>query len=114
MEERTVDRTVTQPELEEFFARLADPTPYPGDDEPWDNTPPANTPQTSYQPEPAYYAQPAHQLQQPAQHQPQPSRPAKPGALDTRNLLNPVKLPPKKGWRKLVYSATGGLSLIHI
>ncbi|GAA0211350.1 MinD/ParA family ATP-binding protein [Corynebacterium riegelii] len=118
MEERTVDRTVTQPELEEFFARLADPTPYPGDDEPWDNTPPANTPpvntppantpQTSYQPEPAYYAQPAHQLQQPAQHQPQPSRPAKPGALDTRNLLNPVKLPPKKGWRKLVYSATGG------
>ena len=114
MDERTVDRTVTQPELEEFFARLADPTPYPGDDEPWDNTsqastPPTNTQSTSYQPEPAYYAEPAQPAQ--SQHQsaqPQPSRPVKPGALDTRNLLNPVKLPPKKGWRKLVYSATGG------
>ena len=112
--DHTVDRTVTQPELEEFFARLADPTPYPGDDEPWDNTsqastPPTNTQSTSYQPEPAYYAEPAQPAQ--SQHQsaqPQPSRPVKPGALDTRNLLNPVKLPPKKGWRKLVYSATGG------
>ena len=31
-----------------------------------------------------------------------------PQSLDARNLVNPVKSPPKKGWRKLVHSVTGG------
>ena len=31
-----------------------------------------------------------------------------PVALDQRNLVNPVKAPPKSGWRKLVHSASGG------
>lgn len=31
-----------------------------------------------------------------------------PVALDQRNLVNPVKAPPKAGWRKLVHNLTGG------
>ena len=31
-----------------------------------------------------------------------------PVALDQRNLVNPVKAPPKSGWRKFVHTVTGG------
>ena len=34
--------------------------------------------------------------------------PLSPHAIDESNLLNPVKTPPKKGWRKMVHSMSGG------
>lgn len=33
---------------------------------------------------------------------------APPAALDQSNLVDPVKAPPKQGWRKFVHSASGG------
>lgn len=34
--------------------------------------------------------------------------PLSPHAIDESNLVNPVKTPPKKGWRKMVHSMSGG------
>lgn len=57
------------------------------------------------------HSQPVPQVHTPQiqQRQPEPQMQlTPPSALDQSNLINPVKAPPKQGWRKLLYRLTRG------
>lgn len=68
---------------------------------------PNHSPQPTFNPQPQespHVHTPPIQNQQPDQQ----VQLTPPTALDQSNLINPVKAPPKQGWRKFVYRITGG------
>lgn len=104
------ERTEQKPQLPSWLqVEDQDPTPFPGEDKDWNFADFANGVNMEQQPQ--HQQPPTQPAQQPYVQQgwvPQPVNLVPPTALDQSSLVNPVKAPPKRGWRKMLHNMSGG------